>query len=291
MDQPSIADAELLLSKMLPPKSVLALGALMPQRLRQVADLGASSFVLAHPDDAFIQQVTDAPQVQGLNLRASSQVISATGGDVAVFKNSIDRESGLISAQALTPIWKNLVQKSDATVSSVTLSDFVSAEETQFNWLLLDRLDGLSVLKGADNGLGALDVIYLRSWSGEGGGELSTSDEAISALSSLGFVLLARGPERHPALETLLFARDCAGALTRLAAAELDLEVHRLDLEAYRNGKESDAEKQRKITQNNLTALEQRYSELLAKNKKTEKLVADILARLARAETALDSDE
>lgn len=291
MDQPSIADAELLLSKMLPPKSVLALGALMPQRLQQIAALGASSLVLAHPDDTFIQQVTDAPQAQGLNLRASSQVVSATGGDVAVFKNSIDRESGLISAQALTPIWKNLEQKSDATVSSVTLSDFVSAEETQFNWLLLDRLDGLSVLKGADDGLDALDVIYLRSWSGEGGGELSTSDEAISTLGSLGFVLLARGPERHPALETLLFARDCAGALTRLASAELDLKAYHLELEAYRNGKESEAEKRRKITQNNLTALEHRYSDLLAKNKKTEKLVADILARLARAETALDSDE
>ncbi len=214
MDQPSIADAELLLSKMLPPKSVLALGAVMPQRLRQVADLGASSFVLTHPDDAFIQQVTDAPQVQGLNLRASSQVISATGGDVAVFKNSIDRESGLISAQALTPIWKNLEQKSDAMAPSVTLSDFVSTEEAHFNWLLLDRLDGLSVLRDAEESVATLDVIHLRSWKGEAGGELSTSEEAISTLRSKGFVLLARGSERHPALETLLFGRDCSAAVS-----------------------------------------------------------------------------
>ncbi|GAB5456206.1 MAG: hypothetical protein Hens2KO_24350 [Henriciella sp.] len=249
----------------------------MPQRLRQVADLGASSFVLAHPDEAFIQQVTDAPQTQGLSLRASSQVISATGGDVSVFKNSIERESGLISAQTLTPIWKNLEQEFDATAPSVTLSDFVSTEETQFNWLLLDRLDGLSVLRDAEESVAALDVIHLRSWKGEAGGELSTSEEAISTLSSKGFVLLARGSERHPALETLLFGRDCSAAVS--------------ELKAYREGKDSEPEKRRKIAQSNLSALEQRYSDLLAKNKKNEKLVADILARLSRAERALGSDD
>ena len=284
MDHPSIAEAELLLSKILPPKSVLALGAVMPQRLQHASKLGASSVIIVHPDETFIQQVSEAPQTQDLNLVGKSDVISPTGEDVSVFKNSIDRESGLVSAEELKPLWKNLEQISEARVSSVTWPAFAESLETKPNWLIIDRLDGLSILKGAKDHLGDVDVLYLRTKKDEDSGPLATSKEAVSVLSSCGFVLIARGLERHPALETLLFARDCAGAISRLADAEAELE-------AYRDGKDSDAEKRRKIAQSNLTALEQRYSDLLAKNKKTEKLVADILERLSRAESALGSDE
>ena len=284
LDQPSIADAELLLSKILPPKSVLVLGAVMPQRLQNTSTLGASSIILVHSDESFVQQVSEAPQTQDLNLLGKSDVISSTGDDVSVFKNSIDRESGLVSAEDLKPLWKNLEQISEATVSSVRLTGFMQTLQTKPNWLIFDRLDGLSLIKEAKDQLGDIDVVYLRTNKDENAGRLATSEEAISTLNSCGFVLIARGPERHPALETLLFARDCAGAISRLADAETELE-------AYRDGKESDAEKRRKIAQSNLTALEQRYSDLLAKNKKTEKLVADILERLSRAESALGSDE
>ncbi|MEL6693305.1 MAG: hypothetical protein AAFQ12_09775, partial [Pseudomonadota bacterium] len=224
MDQPSIADAELLLSKILPPKSVLALGAVMPQRLQHASKLGASSITLAHPDETFIRQVAEAPQTQDLNLLTKSDVISAAGGDVSVFRNSIDRESGLVSAETLKPLWKNLEQISEASASSVTLATFTAALETKPNWLLLDRLDGLSILKEATDHFGELDVIYVRTKRDDAQGDLSSSDEAISVLSANGFVLMARGPERHPALETLLFAKDCSAALSRLANAELELE-------------------------------------------------------------------
>ena len=266
LDQPSIAEAELLLGKILPPKSVLALGAVMPQRLQRTSKLGASSIILVQPDETFIQHVSEAPQTQDINLLVKSDVISAAGGDVSVFKNSIDRETGLVSAEDLKPLWKNLEQISESSASSVTLSDFTDTLETKPNWLIVDRLDGLSILKEAKDHLSNLDVIYLRTKKDEGSGSLATSEEAISVLNSFGFVLIARAPERHPALETLLFARDCAGALSRLADAEIELD-------AYREGKDSDAEKKRKIAQSNLAALEQRYSDLLAKNKKTEKLV------------------
>ena len=149
---------------------------------------------------------------------------------------------------------------------------------------MVDRLDGLSLIKETKDHISDLDVIYLRTSKDDAAGNLTTSENAVSVLSANGFVLIARTSERHPALETLLFARDCAGAISRLA----DMET---ELEAYRDGKDSDAEKRRKIAQSNLAALEQRYSDLLAKNKKTEKLVADILERLSRAETALGSDE
>ena len=284
MDQPSIAEAELLLSKILPPKSVLALGAVMPQRLRHFSELGAASITLVHPEDAFVRQASEAPQTQAINLLAKSDVISATGGDVSVFKNSIDRESGLVSADELKPLWKNLEQLNEASVASVSLPTFVQDLELKPNWLAVDRLDGLSLIKETKDHLSDVDVIYLRTSKDDAAGNLTTSENAISVVTANGFVLIARTSERHPALETLLFARDCAGAISRLA----DMET---ELEAYRDGKDSDAEKRRKIAQSNLAALEQRYSDLLAKNKKTEKLVADILERLSRAETALGSDE
>lgn len=277
LDQPSITAAELLLSKILPPESVLALGAVMPQQIRRIADLGATSITLAHPDEAFLQQVTEAPKTQDIDLQASRHTISATGGDVTIFKNSIDRETGMVSADALKPLWKNLEQTSETRVSSIALPDFFEAEEATFNWLIVDRLDGLSILKGAAESLTDLNVIYLRAWNETTASDLSTSKAAIAFLEANGFVLMARSPERHPALETLLFARNCAGSLKQLAA--------------YEDGEDTEAEKRRKIAQNNLAALEQRYSDLLAKNKKTEKLVAEVLARLSRAETALESDE
>ena len=249
----------------------------MPQQIRRISDLGATSITLAHPDEAFLQQVTEAPKTQDIDLQASRHTISATGGDVTIFKNSIDRETGMVSADALKPLWKNLEQTSETRVSSIALPDFFEAEEATFNWLIVDRLDGLSILKGAAESLTDLNVIYLRAWNETTASDLSTSKAAIAFLEANGFVLMARRPERHPALETLLFARNCAGSLKQLAA--------------YEDGEDTEAEKRRKIAQNNLAALEQRYSDLLAKNKKTEKLVAEVLARLSRAETALESDE
>lgn len=277
LDQPSITDAELLLSKILPPKSALALGAVMPQQLQRISELGAASITLVHPDEGFLQQVIDAPKTQDLDVQSSQQAISPMGGDVTVFKNSIDRETGLVSAETLKPLWKNLEQTSQTKVSSIALLDFIHAAITSFNWLIVDRLDGLEVLKAAADCLTELHVIYLRTWNETTTSDLSTSEAAIDFLSANGFVLMARSPERHPALETLLFARNCAGSLQQLAA--------------YEGGEDSEAEKRRKIAQNNLAALEQRYSDLLVKNKKTEKLVAEILARLSRAETALESDD
>ncbi|NQY38659.1 MAG: hypothetical protein HRT80_01025 [Henriciella sp.] len=284
MNQPSITDTETLLGKILPPKSVLALGALMPQRLKHISNLGAPSITLVHSDDVFLQQISDSEQTDSLDLEVRSAVISATGDEVSVFKNSIDRESGLIRADDLRPLWKNLEQISETRVPSVTLPEFTKELETKPNWLILDRLDGLPIIKNSTGLLGDVDVIYMRANSGDAASELSSSEEAISVLGSNGFELIARGSERHPDLETLLFARNCGAALARLT----DLEA---ELEAYREGKDSDAEKRRKIAQNNLSKLEERYSALLAKNKKTEKLVADILERLSRAETALGSDE
>ena len=264
MGQPSITEAETLLSNILPPKSVLALGAVMPQRLKHVSSLGAQSIVLAHLDDIFLQQVSEAAREKELELEVRSVVISATGDEVSVFKNSIDRETGLLGSEDLRPLWKNLEQISEARVSSVTLSEFHQELETKPNWLILDRLDGLSIIKDATDLLSGVDVIYMRARGGEADGQLSSSGEAISVLRSNGFVLMARGSERHPDLDTLLFARNCGAALSRLSEAEMELE-------AYREGKDSDAEKRRKIAQNNLTSLEERYSALLAKNKKTEK--------------------
>jgi len=284
LDQPGIAEAEMLLGKILPPKSVLALGAVMPQRLQHLSSFGTAPIILIHPDDVLLQQISESALAKDLDLEVRSVVISATGEQVSVFKNSIDRESGLISAEDLRSLWKNLEQISEARVSSVTLPEFTGELEAKPNWLVLDRLDGLSIIKESADLLSGVDVIYMRAKSGEPAGQLSSSDEAISILESNGFVLTARGSERHPDLDTLLFARDCGAVISRLTEAEGELE-------AYRDGKDSDAEKRRKIAQNNLTKLEERYSALLSKNKKTEKLVADILERLARAESALGPDE
>ena len=284
MDQPSIAEAETLVGKILPPKSVLALGAVMPQRLERLSKLGASSIVLVHPDDVFVRQISDAVQIPGLDLEARSDVISATGTEISVFKNSIGRECGLVGAEGLRHLWKNLEQVSETRASSVTLPAYFEALANKPNWLVLDRLDSLSIVKDAPDVLGGIDVIYIRTKSGEAADLMSSSKEASSVLGSHGFAKIARGSEPHPDLETLLFARNCGAAISRLAEAETELE-------AFREGKDSDAEKRRKIAQNNLTKLEERYAALLAKNKKTEKLVADILERLSRAESALGSDE
>jgi hypothetical protein len=277
LGQPSITDTEQLLSKILPPKAILVLGAVMPQRLRQLADLGGAEITLAHPDHAFLKHVSEVEALQTLGLTLSKTAISPDGGDVTFYKNSLDRESGLVSAAALTPIWKNLEQVSETKIASSSFQAFVEEAEAPFNWLVIDRLDGLDVLQGAPDGLGLFDVVSIRSWSGETEAKLKTAKQATEFLTTQGFRLIAQAPDRHPSLETLLFAKDYGQIAT--------------DLQAYKEGRDSDVEKQRKLAVNNLTALEQRYADLLAKNKATEKLVADILTRLARAESALSADE
>ncbi|MFN3213079.1 MAG: hypothetical protein ACE37M_08240 [Henriciella sp.] len=265
------------MSKILPPKAILVLGAVMPQRLRQLAELGGAEMTLAHPDDGFLKHVSEVEALATLGLTLSKSAISPTGGEVAFFKNSLDRESGFVPASALTPIWKNLEQISETKIASTSLQTFVDEAETPFNWLVIDRLDGLDLLQGAPDGLGLFDVVSMRSWSGEADAELNTTKQVTEFMTTQGFRLVVQASERHPSLETLLFAKDYGQIAT--------------DLQAYKDGQDSNVEKQRKLAVNNLNALEQRYADLFAKNKATEKLVADILTRLARAESALSADE
>lgn len=280
MGEPNVADAEALLSKVLPPQYILVLGAIMPQRLKELGSLSNARLTVVHADQVYVKQLSDAPALQNVEIKTENTAISPDGGKVAFYTNSLERESGFVSADALKPIWKNLEVVSKKDCPSVSLGGFLENQNTTFNWLISDRLDSLSVFEGSPESLQNLDVVVIRSCEGETEGLLKSSAQACEFMSKHGFQLIGRSPERHPALETLLFARDLSLQISQLKDTA----------ERYELGEDTDAVKQKKIAQNNLSALEQRYSELLAKNKRTEKLVADILTRLSRAESALDPD-
>jgi hypothetical protein len=148
-------------------------------------------------------------------------VLAESASERDYFKASNPRESGLLAPEYLAGIWRNIRTLSRHRVLAKTLHTLLenfTVENTPANWVVVNCLPALSVLRGGGPSLDECDVIVARAILDE-----SVSANPASMLSSLDDYLAGRGfnrvsvqEERHPALGSAIFVRDSRRSVSEL---------------------------------------------------------------------------
>jgi hypothetical protein len=200
------------LRKSHPIRNLLHVGNVGKHTLSEYAEWACTAAIFVIPDKA--HQLSLMPLIEAhpgwSSLRA---VVAASATEREYFNASNPRESGLLSPDSLTGIWRNLKTVSRHSVQVTTLDvaiPYFAANAPLPNWIVVDCLPALPVIQGATSCIEDCDVIMTRAVLDE-----SLVDDPSATLSALdeylmsrGFLRLAIQEEHHPALGTALFVRD-----------------------------------------------------------------------------------
>jgi hypothetical protein len=119
-------------------------------------------------------------------------------------------ESGLIAPELLTHLWKNLKAKEVRSLQTTPLSALIRQQISGANWLIIESLTALDVLKSAAEQLNQFDVICVRALRNSLSSDLKeSSQEAVHRyLVGYAFTLLQVEEEIQPNVINLLYIRD-----------------------------------------------------------------------------------
>ena len=227
-----------LLARLHPPASVVYVGdAPVSSPSRVWEGWGAAHTLHIHQTQAGI-----APADISAAPIAGRRTVQAVLGEqaeqsVTVYQLSLQAESGLWPPQALHAIWPNLRTLANHPCVTTTLDITLNGcFETGFeppNWLFLDPLHSLHILRGAQQALRHLQVVVARvALPPADTQELrSASVSAItSRLSEEGFLAVSVLESRNPMLGWVLFAKDTVTPLKTSIAARDALAQEKAEL-------------------------------------------------------------
>ncbi len=122
-------------------------------------------------------------------------------------------ENGVLPPESLASLWRNLKTKEQCLLNASTLDSLLTklhAESETINWLVIDCLPALPVLRGAGQRLGDCDVIIARVVLNQAQLHVAGASKAeIDVfLSEHGYRCIAVEEERQPAIGKALYVRD-----------------------------------------------------------------------------------
>ncbi len=183
-----------------------------------LANLGLDNFPLAafiEADEVRAEKLGGAIQERE-NWLVHNALIGPQDGDAAFYNASNSNESGLVCPDTLTPIWQNLATVSQDERPSITLATFLKQNEKykyaeRINWVHIDCLPALGILKGAKNFIDGLDVVLARTVLDESyvkNGESTGKPALDDFLSAHHFVPVSQFGERNSAIALVVYARN-----------------------------------------------------------------------------------
>jgi hypothetical protein len=143
------------------------------------------------------------------------KVIGAQVSERTYYETNSANENGLISAEDLRPLWKNLQVRRQSARDVIDLTSCLIEHQEEINldnpnFLNIDCFPALDVLTGADELLGKMDLVVTRVVTDE---DLASKINGVSAkkidvfLREKGFIKFATEVERHPAVSKVVYAR------------------------------------------------------------------------------------
>lgn len=185
-----------------------------------------------------------------------SWVLSETEAEVEFFTASNLNESGLIRPEDLAFLWPNLKTVESRRVPTLTLEGLLDRPELagraeNLNWLDVDCLPALPVIRGVGERLAQFDVVIARAIIDGAPAEIeeTAGRAALDAfMAARGFAEIALFPERHPMIARIVYYRQWkmrpSGRTATFAETHDRLvKAHRREIEAYdRNLAERDRE-------------------------------------------------
>ncbi|PWD88520.1 hypothetical protein [Ignatzschineria cameli] len=193
----------------------------------------------------------------GLDISIDIKIISPDHGNADYYYTTLSQENGIVSPTKLQNIWKNISIKEKRSRQTNSLSEIV-LESINNQWLLIDCLQGVSILKNNLQGLSCFDLIVVRTLSSPKEEHL---DILITKLSDVGFKLLDICSTDDPILVRAIFVRDYCRVVDSLS--------NRLDLLQSNSDELSDLNNE--LLLKNRTLLEEK--EKLESSLKKSKLI------------------
>jgi hypothetical protein len=140
-------------------------------------------------------------------------VLSDMNADGIFYIASNSFESSLLPPESLTGLWKNIRSRKQMSCEFRTLAAELEASgfaSGSINWLVVDCVPALPILRGADDWLASIEVLAVRAVLGEGmnAGGGATRSEIDACLIPAGYKCVGVRPEAHPAIGLVVYARD-----------------------------------------------------------------------------------
>lgn len=227
----SIADALECLSRAIPPRGVVHIGAGTGSFTSQYRSWNLERVILVDAEPTAARQLS-ALAAGHTGWAVHESLVAQEATKAKFFAASHSAESGLVAPGRLASFWRNLHVVEERQLEAITIDSLVPDEQREdFNWVVVECLPAVPVLRGASSQLASTDVVLARVCLDAATSDLGASKTAVDEyLEDRGFECAGQQEERHPAFALALYirARDAIAAVQRRS---LELERQVRDLE------------------------------------------------------------
>ena len=278
-----------------PIRGVLHIGAGTGASACLYEEWGVPNVAYIEADESRLARLTDATKNHA-GWTAHGELLSDRSCETIFYRASNLNESGLLVPEDLSPLWRNLKSLEQQKLPTTTIEAFLESGAqgivaTDFNWVHVDCLPSLAILRGAGEFLGEWDVVIARALMNEGllQGGLEIGKQALERfMAEHGYVCVAHAEERHPAIGQVLFVRNWRTDLQRqLKALRMDLERKEVGVQAQLDQLGEERDEQRRLTEKT-----QSEAARLAKERDEQKMRCDSLqAQIGMLSKARDEEK
>ncbi len=198
------------LYQILPAKGVILVGAGSENSswVRLLNNLQVYDVILVEADQVKYQCLKKSLQLEGWQF--SNTFITDTKEVVPFYKASYHMESGLLNPDNLRTVWPNINTHHKQEYQGTRLVELHSKTNIRANWLIVDCLPIIPILKGASNSIQEYDVIVIRTLliDNEDVAKITSQEVADDFLTSKGYRCLAVESEHNPHIMHSLYIRD-----------------------------------------------------------------------------------
>lgn len=195
-----------------PVTGMVHVGAGAGQDAVRYADWGVPSAVLVEAEGSYHDKLAAVASAHP-GWSAHTALLSDREEEKNFYLATNPNENGVLPPETLTSLWRNLKTKEQRQANASTLARLLTALNLQpetINWIVIDCLPALPVMRGAGQYLDGWDVIIARVVLDEA--QLRATDatkaEVDVFLSGHGYRCVACEEERQPAVGRALYVRD-----------------------------------------------------------------------------------
>jgi hypothetical protein len=189
--------------------------------------------------DKYLWQQLEILSQRHPHWTAHHALLAESEGEQPFHEASNPNESGLLPAHQLTALWKNLNTVSTDVRAATTLERLlqsIGTDSAAINWLIVDCIPAVPLLKGAGERLLQLEVVIARVVTQDDAVPVSgaSKSEVDTLLGEKGYRCIAIEEELHPSLAIAIYLRDWKSAIaaneTQLLGRGEELRLTQLQL-------------------------------------------------------------
>ncbi|MDN3651812.1 hypothetical protein QWY77_03405 [Thalassotalea ponticola] len=149
------------------------------------------------------------PKIQHRDWLIREKVVAKDNQERSFYYANNPKHNGLVEIESLKKYWRNLKIAHVNSVKTVNLDELMASLKQNANWLTIDCLPAVEVLKGYVDRLSELDVIVIKAILDKPDDSLlnSTVSEADDFLATFGFESISIDDDLNPNIGHVIYIR------------------------------------------------------------------------------------